>query len=258
MSETQPLPESLPPKTDSESPLVRRGRGRPRSGSGSESRPISTKPKQVVTERLKTERAIKRRRRIVLNRLGVTDADMMRAAPIEGVLRKCKGGLPEVETAMKLSISPIIVEFLGFYYQYTPPEREAVPMEAFAVAANINAEVLLSEILIALRQYSVNVVKAIAISGHPDMIKHQMEYAMMPKGERDRHAFNQALGFIPSPKGPTFIGKVMLNRGESEKDDEDEEADLDFLFPSTSETHKKLQTRNVKMIEQGEKEDDQP
>jgi hypothetical protein len=62
---------------------------------------------------------------------------------------------------------------------------------------------------------------------------------MQPLGERDRHALDTAMGFLPSPKGPTFIGKAVFGgSGNSEQrsdDDEKEECDsydLERIFPS--------------------------
>jgi len=58
---------------------------------------------------------------------------------------------------------------------------------------------------------------------------------------------HQALGFLPTPKGPTFIGKAVFgSAGDKEKEEPnekavfDEESDIDELFPSPSETLQKL------------------
>lgn len=198
-------------------------------------------------QKLKEQRALAKKRVMVLRKLRVTQRDLMRAAPISHIVNHTRGGMEVVEAAMRLSTASTLVAFLDHYYQYTPQERAAVPLEAFALAFNIDTEGLLGSIIAALRQYSVSVVKVRAITGHPDMIGKQIEYARQPWGEKDRSELNKALGFTPSPKGPTFIGKVTVNKGEiTDGGGEDaEEADLDFLFPSLSETQKKIPGRGA-------------
>ena len=150
-----------------------------------------------------------------------------------------------VFSAMQLSTNPLIVSFLERYYNYTEKEREAVPLEAFALSFEMDPEALLGVILVALREYSVAVVRVLAITSHPDVVAKRIEYAMLPDGEKDRKALDQAMGLLPAPRGPTIITRVSVNSGdrkeleEGEKE-EPEEADIDFLFPTLSETQKRI------------------
>jgi len=74
-----------------------------------------------------------------------------------------------------------------------------------------------------------------------------------------------AMGFLPSPKGPTFIGKAIFGSGNQTMnaqgagkgdDDEDgivinadDEPDLDDLFPPANDMQQKLIPIRQKMLE---------
>jgi hypothetical protein len=83
-------------------------------------------------------------------------------------------------------------------------------------------------------------------------------YGLLPFGEKDRAALDTAMGFLPSPKGPTFIGKAIFGSGKAVMDaqggDDDEapmrddEPDLDRLFPPANAMQEKLTAIRQKML----------
>jgi len=99
--------------------------------------------------------------------------------------------------------------------------------------------------MLALQAQAVNTVKIIALTAHPKITQARVAYGLLPLGERDRTALDTAMGFLPSPKAPTFIGKaifgsgrnVMEAQGTGREDDDsarrgdNEGPDLDKLFP---------------------------
>lgn len=129
-------------------------------------------------------------------------------------------------------------------------------IEAVALAAKVDIPALLGEILLAMREQSVNTVKLIAIASHPETILKRVEYAKTPGGYRDRDALDTMLGALPSPKGPTFINKFFA--GGQQDDAEPKEApeelveDVDFVFPDVSVMQEKVQPMRQKMLKAGE------
>lgn len=78
-----------------------------------------------------------------------------------------------------------------------------------ALAAGINIHHLLGSIMIALQAQAVNTVKIIAMTAHPAITRARVKYGQLPGGDKDRTALDSAMGFLPSPKGPTFIGNTI-------------------------------------------------
>jgi hypothetical protein len=56
---------------------------------------------------------------------------------------------------------------------------------------------LWGEIMLAMREHSVNSVKVIAVASHPDVIKRSVEFAQLPGGFRDREHIHTMLGASP-------------------------------------------------------------
>lgn len=222
------LPESQPTKTEPESTLSnppspskkKRRLARESGGSWAPDRP-DLYPLCLAKWRLKP-------------------ADIERQPKITAVLAQAAGGLKAVVEAMRFSQDPLIVEFLRVYDDSAEADRKNMPFEAFAVIAKIDATALLGAIIMCIREHSVNVVKIIAMTGHPLSMQARVRSARTLGGIRDRDALDRGLGFLPAPKGPTFINRVSLTQGEAEELEEGAEPDVNFLFPTLSDTQKKL------------------
>lgn len=147
--------------------------------------------------------------------------------------------------AMRFSADPTIVRFLQVYDKGSENDRACIPWEAWAIKAKLNILELLGSILIAMRQQSVNIIKVLAITGHPDTVRARIASAKTAKGVRDRDSLDISLGFLPSPKGPTtFIGKYFAGTQGPEPEPgtpppapaRPDEVDVDDIFPDLSET----------------------
>ena len=145
--------------------------------------------------------------------------------------------------------------FLSKYDSIPECDRIRLPWEAIAVAAELNIPQLIGAIILAMQTTSATMVKVIAFAGHPKLMAARVKYGQLPSGEKDRGAIDTALGFLPSPKGPTFIGKAIfggaggnLGSSGSKGDDDTEDGQLvsdtdssyDDLFPSPNEIQEKL------------------
>lgn len=156
---------------------------------------------------------------------------------------------------------PTIAAFLNKYDSIPEGDREKLSWEAIVVAGGIDVSHLMGATLFAVQSASVNAVKFIAVSNYPSIMKKTVEYAKMASGERDRATLHQGLGFMPSPKGPTFIGKAFFGGGKSESDEEPDdkpstfamEENINNLFPSSTAMQDKLSPIR-RLLESGDQE----
>jgi hypothetical protein len=198
-----------------------------------------------------------------LRSLGVSEQDLSTVPRITDLLRLADGGLKTVVAALRLSPGDeTISAFLRRYDSLSPADRACVPWEAVAVAAQINVNIFLGAVLVALQAQAVSLVKILAVTSHPRIIAARIRFGQMPGGSRDRQALDQAMGFLPSPRGPVFVGKAVYNSGKAVMDrqrrcndddmldDEDvtidevpimeSDPDLDRLFPPPARMQEKL------------------
>jgi hypothetical protein len=188
-----------------------------------------------------------------LKRLGVTAEQLAAAPDITSMLKRAEGGLKQVIAAMRFSGDELVTTFLKKYDSITEGDRERLSIEAIALAVGLNLSHLLGSIMMSLQQQSISLVKIIAVTNHPSITQARVSYGLMPLGERDRTALDTSMGFLPSPKGPTFIGKAVFGSGANamdqqrrsrDSDDEDDDydgPDLDRLFPPANRMQEKLQ-----------------
>jgi hypothetical protein len=198
-----------------------------------------------------------------LKRLRISPKELASVPQITPLLKKADGGLEQVLTAMRFSPDAIIATFLEKYDTVPVGDRDHLPIEAIALAAQIDMTHLLGSILMALQAQSVNAVKIIAMTAHPKITEARVLYGQLPLGERDRTALDMAMGFLPNPKGPTFIGKAIFGsgknvmdqqRGDDEDDpgDGDDGPDLDRLFPPANAMQEKLTPIRQRLLPPGQ------
>lgn len=176
------------------------------------------------------------------------------------------GGMKAVLNALRFSVEDTDIRtFIETYDSVPAGDRERLPWEAIALSAGMNVTYLLGSIHVAVQKYSVSRVKLIATLGHPLITKARVKFGQLPSGDKDRHALDTAMGFLPSPKGPTFIGKAIFggptggggegSESPAEEDDTPHEGmyindgDLDNLFPPSSATQEKLIAIRQKLLE---------
>jgi hypothetical protein len=188
-----------------------------------------------------------------LQRIGVTAQQLNEAPQITSLLKRAEGGLPQVLAAMRFSSDALVVTWLRKYDSIPVGDRERLSIEAIAVAAGVNINYLFGSIMMVLHQQSVNTSRIIAMTSHPKITEARVRYGLLPLGERDRTALDVAMGFLPRPKGPTFIGQAVFagsNNGKavfgSGDDNEEGElidgdaVDLDKIFPAANIMQEKL------------------
>ena len=200
--------------------------------------------------------AAKKRRKEALKRLGVTETQLRDIPDISSLLKQGTGGLTATLAALRFSPMPSAVSFVDQYDATPSRDRDSLPWEALLIKAEVDVSSFLGAAILAIQSYSANAVKIIALSAHPDIIKARVERAKMLGGQSDATAIDQALGFLPTAKGSTFIinpvgGKKEIGPGDDDDGPEAPEGDMDHLFPDLIETQRTLIPAKTKMLESG-------
>jgi len=111
-------------------------------------------------------------------------------------LKDTTGGLKAVLGAMRLSQDAVVECFLAKHDSLGVWARENTPWEAIGLAAGIDLMHLVGAALLVWREHTMTVGKLIAICHAPELMRKQIEYAMLPGGWRDREAIHKLLGFL--------------------------------------------------------------
>lgn len=177
-----------------------------------------------------------------IQKLGINKKDLATAPRIGEILDYAKGGSDEAIRAIRFSDNETCRAFLKVYDKASITDRRILPIEAFALLAEVDIPELLGQMILALGQHSANIIKVMLPSHHPDTVKARIEYAKTPEGYRDRDAIDKAMRLLPTPKGMTFIFGDNTVRAESDDDminpEDIQEAEI---FPRITDTQKLLE-----------------
>jgi len=185
---------------------------------------------------------------IVLAKLDIDPAALAATPPLTETLERAEGGIPAVMAALRFSGDASVQAFLRAYDEASDADRKILPLEGFALLAQVDIPQLLGDAIFALQRQSANIVKIIAVSNHPRTMEARVKAALKPGGYKDRNAIDTALGFLPQPKGATtFIGK-LVNIDASTVDNTDpslvklnpDEIEPNDWFPNLEDTQKLL------------------
>ena len=192
---------------------------------------------------------------------------MLLAPDIQGLFESmASGGTQTIISALRYSIDDDIIAFLDKYDNASEHQKKVMPLQAFVLSCGMECNKFIGAAILALRDHSINQVKLLAISNHPEVMRARIDNAKRPEGVKDREAIDLMLGALPTPKGATFITKQYITSGtagevkqiEGQADEVEEmssEDQLDFLFPSLTDTQKKL-TSNTRMLNPASEEDE--
>ena len=167
----------------------------------------------------------KKRAAEALKRLKIKAELLATAPPITSLIKSTvKGGLKTSLEAMRFgSDDTEIKAFLRIYDKLPVSDRKQLSWEAISIAAKVNPKHLLGAIQLAVDNHCRNRSRFIGISSLPEVTEARVKYALMSGGERDRTQLEIAHGILPSPKGPTFVGKqvAVYNAGGGSRKDDD-------------------------------------
>lgn len=142
-----------------------------------------------------------------LEAIGVPLEAVQLAPKFTDLLMMAKDGLPGVLQAMRFARTKYVKQFLKIYDNHPDRLKAILPWEAWCIKGKIPITPLMGEIIFALREHSVNAVKILAITHHPETVMTRIAMAKTPLGYRERQSLDIALGLLPTPRGPTIIGR---------------------------------------------------
>ena len=196
-----------------------------------------------------------------LKRLKVKPETLATAPQITPTIKSSvKGGLKAALGAMRFATDdPDIGAFLRKYDSIPVGDRDVLPWEAIALAANVNTRHLIGSIVLAVASLGATKSKLLIASNHPYITKSRIEFGKLPSGERDRTALDIMAGAQKSPNGATFIGNAVfgsLNQAGNKDVDDDgkssqnsDDDKIDHLFPSVVGIQEKLIPIRQKLLE---------
>lgn len=126
---------------------------------------------------------------------------------ISHILRKANGGMKQVIEALRGYDDEDAQNFVEKYDSLSVEDRRRVTVEEIATACEIKTLDLLAAATKALFIENQTIAGIIASTSHPGIVKKSVEMAGTDGGHRDREMLHIAQGFLPSPKGSTFISQ---------------------------------------------------
>jgi hypothetical protein len=199
------------------------------------------------------------RKQAALSRIKVRPSQLQGVAPISEILKETPNGIKSALKAMRFSQSHIVRKFLHKWDRIPDRDRAGLTLEAVAIAAKVDPTHLLGEIMLAMREYSVQAVKIIGITQHPEVMQKSINNALTSEGVKDREMVHTMLGALAPRGGATFIDKFFAGRQvEPEKGDTPAPVapsemvdDLEYLFPSSSSMQERIQPMRNRLLGAG-------
>lgn len=133
-------------------------------------------------------------------RLGVTREEVAKQPIITTVLKEGVGGVDKGIEYLRTSSEPDATKFLRVYDELPNSHRVILPIEAFALAANITTKRVLELITGACFEQSSSVAELISKSAKPKLVQVSVKAGMKLKNFEDRKMVLQHEGYAPLPK----------------------------------------------------------
>lgn len=182
-----------------------RSRGKPKTIAGSElvlGNAESSKTKNAVPGK-----DSRNRRNEALRRLGVKAEQLVNVPQISHILKHAERGLPQVIDALRGYDEEDAQAFIQKYDSLSLSDQKHLTIEDICVAAEIRTLDLLASATKALVLESQTASAIIAATSHYKVVRKTVAMANTDGGHRDREMIHLATGFLPSPKGSTFINQ---------------------------------------------------
>jgi hypothetical protein len=185
--------------------------------------------------------------------MGVDPSELERAPKISDLLKMVAGGLGGVLNALRFSVDPDVQAWLEAYDSLSNYDRQYAPWEAICIKAGVDPRTLLGAAAMAVQTYSRDSVKLLAVSAHPDVVRKRIEFAKLATGVRDRDALDQAMGFLPTARGSTFIINPLHSAKALDDDGPDDElpgreVDIDKVFPDAERMQHRIVDLQTKLL----------
>jgi len=107
--------------------------------------------------------------------------------------------------------------FIDKYDSISASDLQYLTIEAICCAADVKTLDILGCITKALNAESQTVSSILVAIKHPKIVRETLKRAMLAEGHREKEMIHTATGFLPSPKGSTFINKVQVANFDGDK-----------------------------------------
>lgn len=124
---------------------------------------------------------------------------------ISHIFREAEGGIPRILDALSGYDQEDAQAFMEKYNSVSLSDRDRLSLEEICVAAGVKTLDLLAAVVKALFLEGQTISSIIASTSHPKVVRKTVEMALEPGGHRDREMLHTSQGFLPTPKGSTFI-----------------------------------------------------
>lgn len=143
------------------------------------------------------------------NLLGVDEYDVLAVQKIEPLLKR-SDVLGKVWQFLEVSPKEVCKKLLAQRMKLTSNSlRNAVPFEAYCVAAGIDTAEALGVIVSEVYTQNEQAAGLMASMAQPDVVKATIDRAVEPGGSRERDMLHKHSNFVPVPKTMvTFVGKA--------------------------------------------------
>jgi hypothetical protein len=192
-----------------------------------------------------------RRKDYLLKREKVSKEALAAAPRISDILKEVRGGISLAIKSLRFSEEQTSIAFLEKWDSFGTRDQQALGIEGVALAAGLNIKHLWGEMMLAIRERSVNSVKIIAVAAHPTITKKRVEFAKTVGGFRDRDKLDEILGAIKPASGSTFIGKAFFGGARTEDEEQEPESvdDVNVVFPESTLMQERVQPLRQKVLE---------
>jgi hypothetical protein len=106
------------------------------------------------------------------------------------------------------SDSPDALRLADLYYSQSQIHADAIPIEAYCYAADINPLRVIEWLTAVLVRQGVTASTLLAAKWHPRVVEKTIEVALTDGGTAERQMLHRATGFTPLPKGAQTIIQV--------------------------------------------------
>lgn len=152
------------------------------------------KPKKLKVIKTTRDRAVS-----AYEILEIDEESVRKVPKIEHLFRGI-GGKQKVFEYLEGSEEPEARKILDLRDRLSQHEANALPFEAFCVAAGIPVKKMFGIISQEVMEQSAKATALLAKARHTEVVQATIENALLPTGDKDRKMLHQAEGFVPVPK----------------------------------------------------------
>lgn len=201
---------------------------------------------------MKVPKAGIRRKEAALGRLGVNNEQILQCPPLSPIFGHSKNINMAIDS-LRFSADPVATKFLAVHDKIPVGDRKYltdVVLEAVSVKAGLKlSEVneLLGAMVRSFQQIQVQKSAMLAMAEHPGIVRKTIDFAKLPRHDRDRKMMHEAVRFIPTPVGST-VNVFPQHQDDKPRPEDDASPDVNEVFPLITDSQQEWQDRRQKVL----------